>query len=229
MGSSGGDASPPRGELKKEDSGILWGLFDGLITPPTTPSGDSLVAVRREASGSGRRKGMPSGVKSMVPEGFKPPHPKHKELFDGKVGQRELHVKNFYRHFCTFQPTPFNDGVVAALEDCGEYKLPVWYSSLISAAAPTILEQKMTYEREELDDGLGGMVAVDWAVPRDFGASYCACVLLTTCLLPLRKLRRDHRSARRARLRADMGGSATPPKSNSVLAHLTHACASRAQ
>ena len=112
---------------------------------------------------------MPSGIKSMVPDGYKPPHPKHKEIFDGKVGGRQLHVKNFYRHFCTFQPNVFNDGAVAALEDCGEYKLPVWYSSLLTAAAPTIVQRKTTYEREDLDDGMGGMVAVDWAVPEDAG------------------------------------------------------------
>lgn len=85
--------------------------------------------VKRESS-INRRKGMPSGCKSLVPDGYKPPHPKHKQLFDGKIEGRELNVKNFYRHFCTFQDTAFNAGAVAALEDCGEYKVIILKSQL---------------------------------------------------------------------------------------------------
>ena len=176
--------------------GSLWGLLDGLLahtTPPaspaspasqtsTPPAADSegVPALRREASRS-RRKGMPSGCQSLVPEGYVQPHPAHKQLFDGRVGGRQLHVKNFYHHFCTFQDTPFNRGAVNALEDCREYRLPAWYSSILASAANTLVEHHVQYEREELEDGDGGAVALDWAAPEDAATDAATPVL---CVFP---------------------------------------------
>ena len=169
----------PPATPKREGSGflLLGGLLDALLTPttsdalltPSTPAGDDSnlpgSALRRE--GSLRRKGMPSGCKSLLPEGYVPPHPKHKDLFDGNIEGRQLNVKNFYKHFCTFQPTSFNEGAVSVLEDCGGYRLPVWYSSLVTSAAPTLVEHTADYTREDLKDDLGGVVAVDWTAADD--------------------------------------------------------------
>jgi predicted alpha/beta-fold hydrolase len=157
---------PAQDSLETQSSGIFWGLFDAMLSPATPMNEDQNAqspGVRRQ--GSIRRKGMPSGCKSLVPEGYVLPHPAHKQLFDGKIDDRQLNVKNFYRHFCTFQDTPFNRGAVGVLEDCREYKLPAWYSPLITSAAPTLVEYKVDYEREELEDGAGGAVAIDWATP----------------------------------------------------------------
>jgi hypothetical protein len=184
-GAGAGAASGDAPELVREDSGFLWGILDGLITPPSTPGKDAPSA--QKSAGSVRRKGMPSGCKSLVPEGYVPPHPEHKILFDGKMKSgRQLNVKNFYRHFCVFQDTPLNRGMVSLLEDLGEYKWPVWYSALLTSAAPTLIEHATEYEREELDDGNGGCVAVDWATPDgdvdEKTAVVCVCVCMFMCI-----------------------------------------------
>ena len=55
------EAEGGRGVVR-EDLGFMWGIFDGLLTPPVTPTGtNGLEPVRRE--GSGRRKGMASGCR----------------------------------------------------------------------------------------------------------------------------------------------------------------------
>jgi hypothetical protein len=57
--------------------GFLWGIFDTLITPPPTPTGNDEAAATK-SNGKVRRKGMPSGCRSLLPEGYVPPHPEHK-------------------------------------------------------------------------------------------------------------------------------------------------------
>jgi hypothetical protein len=46
-----------------------------------------------------------------------------------------------------------NERVVDSLERIGEYRKPIWYSSMIASAAPIMFEHDIVFLREELIDG----------------------------------------------------------------------------
>jgi hypothetical protein len=45
-----------------------------------------------------------------------------------------------------------NNRIVNSLEQLGEYRKPMWYSSMVASAAPIMYEHDLVFKREELLD-----------------------------------------------------------------------------
>eukprot|EP00961_Rhodomonas_salina_P260006 3513775-Rhodomonas_salina.1 len=61
-----------------------------------------------------------------------------------------------------------NDTIVDRLESLGEYRKPAWYNGVLASCTPTLVEHEVEYDREEIDDGDGGVVCIDWAFPAQY-------------------------------------------------------------
>mmetsp|Transcript_3950 Transcript_3950/g.9321 ORF Transcript_3950/g.9321 Transcript_3950/m.9321 type:complete len:454 (+) Transcript_3950:51-1412(+) len=148
----------------------FWGAFLG--GPDDTPAHVKDAGNRMVTDGNNsakpRKKKLYFGGESMVPDDWVPPPPVHPVVFDGKINDRELHVRNFYRHFACFSPSALNDTIVDRLESLGEYRKPAWYNGVLASCTPTLVEHEVEYDREEIDDGDGGVVCIDWAFPAQY-------------------------------------------------------------
>mmetsp|Transcript_5380 Transcript_5380/g.10808 ORF Transcript_5380/g.10808 Transcript_5380/m.10808 type:complete len:453 (-) Transcript_5380:238-1596(-) len=147
------------------------GILNAFLGTPAN-EGSHINGIQRGALTDGsndprpRPKRLYFGGPSLLPDDYVRPPPEHPVVFSGQVEGRQLHVRNFYRHFACYQPSALNDNVVDSLETLGEYKRPAWYSSMLASAAPTLVEHEVEYEREHIDDGDGGVVCLDWANPK---------------------------------------------------------------
>jgi len=149
----------------------LWSLIEILspLSPMTLAQMEKTEDTKKE-----KKKKIRYGFReSLVPDDYVPPPKKHPVVFEGSMIGKELHVRNFYRHFACYKPTNFNEELVDELQKLGEYKPPAWYSSMLCSAAPTLVEHEVKYERVELYDSTGGLLAVDWAFPE---ANNCCAV-----------------------------------------------------
>eukprot|EP00287_Rhodomonas_sp_CCMP768_P002340 CAMPEP_0196738314 /NCGR_PEP_ID=MMETSP1091-20130531/15743_1 /TAXON_ID=302021 /ORGANISM="Rhodomonas sp., Strain CCMP768" /LENGTH=452 /DNA_ID=CAMNT_0042082275 /DNA_START=16 /DNA_END=1374 /DNA_ORIENTATION=- len=146
--------------------GILGAFFgpDQDIPSHVQAAGSRMVTDGNE-SAKPRKKKLYFGGESMVPDDYVPPPPTHPIVFDGKIKGRELHVRNFYRHFACYSPSVLNDTIVDRLETLGEYKKPAWYNGVLASCTPTLVEHDVEYDREALDDDDGGVICIDWAHP----------------------------------------------------------------
>eukprot|EP00291_Cryptomonas_curvata_P004606 CAMPEP_0172190806 /NCGR_PEP_ID=MMETSP1050-20130122/23325_1 /TAXON_ID=233186 /ORGANISM="Cryptomonas curvata, Strain CCAP979/52" /LENGTH=143 /DNA_ID=CAMNT_0012865735 /DNA_START=34 /DNA_END=461 /DNA_ORIENTATION=- len=142
-------SSPPKEDhhFSHYTFGINW--LDPF-SPSFSPRSQQKPANPETAKKGSRR--LYFGSPSLVPPSFSPPHP---IIWDGTIASsgRKINVRNFNRHFASFQPTEINERVVDSLEKIGEYRKPIWYSSMIASAAPIMFEHDIVFLREELIDG----------------------------------------------------------------------------